>query len=388
MSAVELYCDVHGPAAAPVVLLLGSLGATAAMWDPQVAELASSFRVIRCDNRGHGRSPVPPGPYDLDDLVDDVLAVLARHDVRQAHLVGLSLGGMIAMRLAARAPEHVLTLTVLCTSALLGPASAWAQRAQLVRTSGTQAIASSVVSRWLTPAQLGADPAQTQWLQAMIAATPAEGYASCCAAIETMDLRADLGRIIAPTLVIAGAEDPATPPEHLEQIAAGIAGSQLIVLPHAAHLANVAQPAAVNAALLVHLRAGDGRRQQGMVTRRQVLGDAHVERAIAATTELTAPFQDFITRTAWADVWRRPGLDRRTRSMLTLTLLTALGHEHELAMHVRAAIGLGVTAEEIGEVLLHCAVYAGVPAANRAFAVAQNVLAELSAEPGADTTVR
>lgn len=112
----------------------------------------------------------------------------------------------------------------------------------------------------------------------------------------------------------------------------------------------------------------------GMTTRREVLGDEHVDRAVAGTTPFTAPFQQFITRTAWGEVWTRPGLDRRTRSAITLALLAALGHEHELGMHVKAAIRNGLTEEEIAEVLLHTAVYAGVPAANRAFAVAQETL--------------
>jgi 4-carboxymuconolactone decarboxylase len=124
------------------------------------------------------------------------------------------------------------------------------------------------------------------------------------------------------------------------------------------------------------------RHAQGMEVRRAVLGDAHVDRAVAGTTEFTAPFQDFITRYAWGDVWTRPGLDRRTRSVITLTVLTALGHENELAMHVRAAVRNGLSPDEIGEVLLHTAVYAGVPAANTAFAIAQRVLAEIAADAG------
>jgi 4-carboxymuconolactone decarboxylase len=124
------------------------------------------------------------------------------------------------------------------------------------------------------------------------------------------------------------------------------------------------------------------RHAQGMQVRRAVLGDAHVDRAVAGTSEFTAPFQDFITRYAWGDIWSRDGLDRRTRSVITLTVLTALGHENELAMHVRAAVRNGLSADEIGEVLLHTAIYAGVPAANTAFAIAQRVLGELAAEAG------
>ena len=119
------------------------------------------------------------------------------------------------------------------------------------------------------------------------------------------------------------------------------------------------------------------RHAQGMGVRRAVLGDAHVDRAVANASELTAPFQDYITRTAWGDVWSRPGLDRHTRSIVTLTALTALGAEHEIAMHVRGAINNGVTPAEIAEVLLHTAVYAGVPAANAAFAIAQRTMAEM-----------
>ena len=123
-------------------------------------------------------------------------------------------------------------------------------------------------------------------------------------------------------------------------------------------------------------REDEGRREAGMRVRREVLGDAHVDRSVAATTDFTAPFQDFITRVAWGDVWTRDGLDRRTRSCITLAVLTALGREGELALHVRAARRNGLTPAEIGEVLLHTAVYAGVPAANAAFQLAQRVLEE------------
>jgi 4-carboxymuconolactone decarboxylase len=121
------------------------------------------------------------------------------------------------------------------------------------------------------------------------------------------------------------------------------------------------------------------RRAAGMQTRRAVLGDAHVDRAIARTTPFTEAFQDFITRSAWGEVWNRPGLDRRGRSMVTLGVLTALGRDNEIEMHVRGALRNGLTAEEIGEVILHTAVYAGVPAANAAFAIAQRAI---DGEPG------
>jgi 3-oxoadipate enol-lactonase/4-carboxymuconolactone decarboxylase len=380
MTAVEVHAVDDGPADAPVVLLAGSLGSTLEMWDPQVPALAQRFRVIRYDARGHGRSPVPAGPYALDDLVDDTVALLDRLGVATASVVGLSLGGMTALRLAAREPHRVDRLAVLCTSALLGPASAWHERADTVRRQGVGAVAPAVVERWFTDGLRAAHPEVIERMRAMVAATPAEGYAACCEAIAAMDLRRDLPAVSAPTLAIAGAQDPATPPEHLEAVAAAVPGARLLVLPRAAHLASWEQAEAVNAALLVHLSAGRtdaARHAAGMRVRRAVLGDAHVDRAVASTTALTAPFQDLITRYAWGDVWSREGLDRRTRSMLTLALLAALGHQKELAMHVRAALTNGVTEQEVSEVLLHTALYAGVPAANTAFAVAQQVLREV-----------
>jgi 3-oxoadipate enol-lactonase/4-carboxymuconolactone decarboxylase len=380
MTAVELHHVVQGPQAAPVVVLVGSLGSTLDMWDPQLAALCERFRVVRYDMRGHGRSPVPPGPYALDDLVDDHVALLDRLGTARASVVGLSLGGMVALRLAAREPDRVDRVVALCTSALLGPAHAWRDRAATVREQGAAAVADAVVARWFTAELAAAQPELVARMRDMISGTPAEGYAACCDAIAGMDLRADLRQITAPLLAIAGAEDPATPPEHLAAVAEAVPDGRLLVLPRAAHLASHEQADAVNAALLVHLSSGttdERRRAAGMRVRRAVLGDAHVDRAAAGTTPFTAPFQDLITRHAWGDVWSRPGLDRRTRSMLTLALLTALGHEGELALHVRAAVANGVAVDEIAEVLLHTAVYAGVPAANAAFSVAQDVLHDM-----------
>jgi 3-oxoadipate enol-lactonase len=257
--AVEVHHVVEAapglPEDAPVVVLSNSLGSTLAMWDAQAPRLAQHFRVVRYDTRGHGRSPVPTGPYSIDDLADDLLGLLDRLGVGRAHVVGLSLGGMTAMRLAARNPERVDRLAVLCTSALLGPAQAWHDRAATVRAQGTGAVAEAVVGRWYTEEFAAAHPDRIAAAEAMVAATPPEGYASCCEAIAAMDLTGDLSAIAAPTLAIAGADDPATPPEHLERIAAGVKDGSLLVVPRAAHLAAGEQPEAITRALLDHLTA-------------------------------------------------------------------------------------------------------------------------------------
>ncbi len=253
MSAVEVRAVVSGRADAPTVVLSNSLGSTHRMWDAQLADLEQRFRVVRYDTRGHGGSPVPEGPYVIDDLADDLVALLDRLDIAKAHLVGLSLGGMTVMRVAIRNPERVQRLALLCTGAQLPPASAWTDRAATVRAQGSAAVAAAVVQRWFTPAHLDARPDVRSGYEQMVAATPAEGYAACCEAIAELDLHEQLSDITAPTLAIAGADDPATPPAKLEEIVARIPGARLLTVPQAAHLANVEQPAIITPALIEHL---------------------------------------------------------------------------------------------------------------------------------------
>jgi 3-oxoadipate enol-lactonase len=257
VSAVEVSYTEEGPRDAPVVVLSNSLGATRAMWDPQVPALAERFRVVTYDTRGHGSSPAPAGPYTLDDLVDDVLALLDRLGVQRAHVAGLSLGGMTAMRLAAREPGRVRRIAALCTSAKTEP-QGFLDRAAAARSGGTAPLAAAVVSRWLTPPFAAAHPDLVARLEAMVAGADDEGYASCAEVVAHLDLREDLGRITAPTLVVSGAEDPALPPDHQRAIAEGIPGAELLSVSPGAHLANLESPLEVTGALLAHFD-GDAR---------------------------------------------------------------------------------------------------------------------------------
>ncbi|TCC48827.1 3-oxoadipate enol-lactonase [Kribbella capetownensis] len=250
MNAVDHV--VTGRAGGPVVVLSNSLGARWSMWDANLAAWEEHFRVVRYDTRGHGRSAGPAGPYTIDDLADDVIALLDRLGVERAHFVGLSLGGMTGLRLAARNPERMDRLVVLCTGARLEPVQAWTDRAATVRVHGAGAIAEAVVRRWFTQA----DPLLRKECEEMVGSTAAEGYAACCEAIATMDLRPDLPAITAPTLAIAGADDPATPPYHLEQIVTTVADGRLIVVPGSAHLANAERPDVITPAVTTHLTAG------------------------------------------------------------------------------------------------------------------------------------
>jgi 3-oxoadipate enol-lactonase len=251
---VKVHSVADGPSDGPVVVFSGSLGSDHRMWEPQVKPLVDKgFRVLRYDTRGHGASPVPPGPYALEDLGGDVLALLDEHGVERAHVVGLSLGGMTGMWLGMNAPDRIESLVLCCTSAKLGPPQMWADRAKTVRENGTGAVAEAGVGRWVTAGYAAAHPDKVAYLREMIAAVPAEGYAAACRAIEQMDLVDDLPKISARTLVVAGAEDPATPVEHAEVIAGGIPDARLEVVEGAAHLGNFEQPERFTALILDHL---------------------------------------------------------------------------------------------------------------------------------------
>ena len=394
MSAIELHHVIEGPSDAPALVLAGSLGSSLEMWDPLVPLLTGSFRVIRYDQRGHGRSPVPPGPYTMSDLGADLIALLDRLGLARASLCGLSLGGMVSMWVAAHAPDRLDRLTLVSTSARLGPAEGWRERAALVRSQGTRTVAPAVIVRWLTPAFAARNPALAAWLVDMVATTPAEGYAACCEAIAGWDGTKLLPAIGARTLVVVGRDDPATPPAHAYALGAAIPGAHVVALDPAAHLLAVERPEALARLLLDHTSdrevsesSGPGdtdreRAARGEAMRRAVLGDAHVDRALARVTPFSAPFQELITRYPWGEIWTRPGLSRAERSIITLTVLATLQHEEELAMHVVAALRNGVTPEQIREVLLHLTAYAGVPVGNRAFAVAERALRDAGELPG------
>lgn len=250
----SLHHEIAGPVDAAPVLMGGSLGTSLRMWDGQLP-LTAHLRLVRFDHRGHGGSPVPPGPYEIADLGRDVLELMDALELERVSYCGLSLGGMVGMWLAVNAAERIDRLVLLCTSAYMPPASMWQERADTVRRAGSvEPLADSVLARWLTPAFAASRPDVARALRTMLANTPAEGYASCCEAIERMDLRADLARIGAPTLVISGSDDPSTPPEHQRLIADAVADSRHETITPAAHAAAVEQPDAVNELILEHLR--------------------------------------------------------------------------------------------------------------------------------------
>jgi 3-oxoadipate enol-lactonase len=250
---LALAAPVEYAAGAPVLVLGNSLGTSAEVWDRQVPALSKNFTLVRFELPGHGGSGAPPGPYTIAGLGAGVLALLDALSVERAGYCGISLGGMIGMWLAANAPERIAALGLVCTAAHLPPAGDWQERAARVRTAGMASISAAVIDRWFTPAYAALAPAVIAWFRTTLEQTDPAGYAGCCEAIAGMDLRPDLAAITAPTLVIAGADDPATPPACGAAVASGIDGARLEVIPDAAHLAAVSAADQVTAALSSHL---------------------------------------------------------------------------------------------------------------------------------------
>lgn len=244
---------LSGPEDADVLVLANSLGTTTSLWDRQLPAFSERYRVLTFDLPGHGRSSVPHAPTSVDDVALDLLDLLDELVVDRVSFCGVSIGGMVGMALALRAPQRVERVVLSCTSACLAPADAWDERARIVRTEGMAAIADAVVERWFTTQAASEEPELVERFRAILLSTSPEGYARCCEAIAAWDARERIAAITAPVLVVAGAEDPAIPFEHAELIASRIPGARLRVLEHAAHLANVERADAFTEAVLEHL---------------------------------------------------------------------------------------------------------------------------------------
>ncbi len=248
----DLNYRLEGPEGAPVLILSNSLGTTLEMWDPQVAAFSEHHRLIRYDTRGHGGSPVTPGPYRFADLGHDVLAVLDALGIARAAFCGISMGGHTGLWLGIHAASRFNAIAVCNSAALIGTAQGWNDRAAMVREGGQaamQSLAASAPARWFSADFVQAQPAAVERTQAWIAGISPQGYAACCEALATSDLREDLGRITVPTLLLAGASDPLTTVADAQTMQRGIAGAQLAVVP-ASHLSNLEAPQAFDQAVL------------------------------------------------------------------------------------------------------------------------------------------
>jgi 3-oxoadipate enol-lactonase len=250
---VDLAHDVHGRADAPWLLLGASLGGTRDMWQAQLGALAESFRVVRFDTRGHGASPVPPGPYSMAELAADVLRLADRLRADRFAYAGVSLAGGLGLQLARDAPRRLTSLVLCCTAARFGDPATWTERAERVRREGTGWLTGTNRPRWFTPAISGEQAQHAERLLQGIAEIPVEGYASCCEALAGFDARPWLGFIDVPTRVVAGEEDPVTPAELTDELATGIPGADLVTVTAASHLGVVERPDAFTTAIRDHL---------------------------------------------------------------------------------------------------------------------------------------
>ncbi|MEU2373508.1 bifunctional 3-oxoadipate enol-lactonase/4-carboxymuconolactone decarboxylase PcaDC [Streptomyces misionensis] len=411
-----------GPEDAPVLILGPSLGTTWHMWDRQVSELAKQWRVFRFDLPGHGGAPAHPAG-SAGELAARLLATLDALGVQRFGYAGCALGGAIGIELALRHPERLASLALVAASPRFGTADEFRQRGVIVRTNGLDPIARTSPERWFTGGFAAAQPAITEWAVQMVRTTDPGCYIAACEILAAFDVRAELGRVGVPTMVLVGSEDQVTGPAEARTLVAGIPDARLAVVPGASHLVPVEQPAAVTDLLVHHFTTAwqqpfdtgqialpgtsaalpaqavppkvpapvaeiapaaatapsedrPDRYETGLKIRREVLGDAHVDQELAAADRFSGDFQEFVTRYAWGEVWDRPGLDRRTRSCIALTALAAGGHLEDLAAHTRAALRNGLTPDEIREVLLQTSLYCGLPAAAGAFRVAQRVIQE------------
>jgi 3-oxoadipate enol-lactonase len=251
--SVEVHSQLDGPETAPVLMLSNSLGTALDMWDDQMPALAEHFRVVRYDLRGHGRSPAPPGPYSIEELAGDALELLGRLGLERVRFCGASLGGMTGMWIAINSPDRIDRLVLCCTSAHIPPRERWLDRAATVREQGMDAVAEASVERWFTPALRRRQPETVERFERALGEIDPEGYAGCCEAIAEIDLRSELPKISAPTLVITGEDDLSTPPDHGRLIAEQVEHGDCLLLSPARHLANVERVDEVNRALLDHL---------------------------------------------------------------------------------------------------------------------------------------
>jgi 3-oxoadipate enol-lactonase/4-carboxymuconolactone decarboxylase len=375
VNGIRVFYRLEGQQGKPILALSHSIGTDHGMWAPQVADLLPHFQILRYDTRGHGASDAPAGEYSVELLAREVLGLADALGIEKFAFCGLSLGGAIGQWLGIHAADRIGGLVLANTSPQFGPRSNWESRIKAVREGGMAAVVDMALGRFFSADTLARGDAYAASIKSVLLGTNPGGYIGCCAALRDVDHRQALPQIRVRPLMIAGDRDVSTPWEgHGEILAREIPNAQSVRLP-AAHLSNLEQPRSFSAALLGFLlpKTSDAY-EAGSAVRRATLGDAHVDRSIAASNDFNRDFQELITRYAWGAIWTRPGLDQRTRRLLVLATMAALGRWEEFDMHVRAGLEHELEPCDLKEVLLQTAIYAGMPAANTGFHRAAEVM--------------
>jgi 3-oxoadipate enol-lactonase/4-carboxymuconolactone decarboxylase len=371
---------LDGPDHLPLIVFSNSLGTDARIWSAVTSLLSNQYRFLLYDKRGHGLSTCQGGDR-LEEHVDDLIQLLDGLGLQQVYLCGLSVGGMIAQGVASKRSDLVKALILCATGHRIGTPTIWNERVEAIRSGGMEAVSESVLERWFTPEFRQQHQPQYALWKSMLIRTPLQGYISTCAAIRDADYTKICRTLTVPTLCVAGDSDEATPPELVRALADLIPDTRFEIISGAGHMPGIEQPAAL-ALLIDKFISNHGkdkcRFERGMHVRRSVLGAVHVDRAEANKTPFDEPFQTFITESAWGSVWSRPGLSKRDRSLLTIAMVAVLGHDDELAMHIRATENTGASMVEVRETLLQVAIYGGAPASNNAMRIAKKAYAEMA----------
>ena len=372
-----------GGEALPLVVMAHPLGMNQSVWDAVLPAMLGRYRALSWDLPGHGGSaawPQAAGALTPERMAADVLALADHAGAGAFHFVGTSIGGVLGQQLLAQAPERLLSAMLTNTGAVIGTAAAWTERAARVRREGLTAMAGEIVPRWFAPALLQAEPALGRGWQTQLARSDGDSYARLCELLGDADYRGRLASIATPVTVLGGREDVAAPEATIQVLARECGAAPAVMLDGVGHVPSIERPAIFARHLLQHLAAagtasddGSVSYAAGLATRKQVLGAEHVARASHNATSLDAPFQRMITRLAWGELWGNPDLSRAERSMITIAVLAALGRDGELELHLKTARRIGLTEAQLRQALMHVAIYAGVPAANHAFAMAKQV---------------
>lgn len=361
----------------PALLMAHPLGMSRDVWDNVCHQLHGHYRCIRWDLPGHGSSGAASQAVTIEQLAHDALYLADTLDISRFSFIGTSIGGMIGQSLCQLAPDRLEQVWLTNTGAVIGTEAAWAERANNVRSIGLAAMAETIVPRWFSPTYTTENPAVLQGWQVQLSRSDDESYAKLCEAIANVDNRKNLTTYADKVVLVAGTDDVSTPPATLEGLRDEFADAELKVFEGVGHV-----PSIEATSQLVKLIQSDEARdtvgqtgigyEQGLVQRKRILGEAHVERASQNATTLDSPFQQFITRNAWGELWGDHSLTVQQRSMITTAILAALGRDGELGLHLRTAHRLGITEDQLRQVLMHVSIYAGVPAANHAFSLAKD----------------
>ncbi|OJA06107.1 alpha/beta fold hydrolase [Halomonas sp. QHL1] len=364
----------------PLIVLAHPLGMSQAVWDDIIPALLPRYRVLTWDLPGHGASQAVSGEQIAPaDLAAEALALVELAGAARFHFAGTSIGGVVGQQLIAEHSDRLLSVTLTNTGAVIGNPDLWNTRAGRVRQEGLAAMSQEIVPRWFAPAAFEASPALKAGWCTQMGRGDDESYAQLCEMLGRNTFTGKLSAKQAKVQLFGGSEDMATPPATLEALAAELDGAPLEIFDGVGHVPAVEAPALFAQKLLAVLATdlGDVANHgvayaTGLETRKQVLGGEHVERSTANANSLDAPFQQMITRLAWGELWSNDDLTRRERSMITTGILAALGRE-ELTLHLKTAKRIGLTEAELRQVLMHVAIYGGVPAANHAFALAKEL---------------